>query len=244
MAQTAELIDALKRELRVKKLTYAAVANAIGLSEASVKRLFSEKSFTLDRLAHVCELVGWDFIDLAKQVQLNQKSIDSLTEEQEREIASDLVLLMVAVSVINGFSYEDLLAYYHLTEHECIQKLAKLDRLKLIELLPGNRIRLRISPNFRWNPNGPIQTFFLESVVEQFFSTRFAQPNEKLVVLNGLLTQQGNEELQEKMDQLASQFVIQGRSDSNKDMHKKQGNTLVLALRQWRFPLFEEHVRK
>lgn len=244
MAQTRELIDALKRELRAQKLTYVDVAKELELSHASVKRMFSESSFTLDRLTKVCELLGWDFVDLAKSLQSNRSSTESLTLEQEKDIAANLSLLLVTVSVINGFSYEQLLEYYEFSEHECIQLLAKLDRLKLIELLPRNRIRLRISSNFRWNPEGPIQSFFLERVVEQFFDTRFAKYNEKLVVLNGLLTAEGNAHIQEKLDRLAAEFSTINSDGKSVAMDKKEGNTLVLALRQWRFPLFDPHLKK
>lgn len=58
MARTAALVDRLKRELRGRNITYAAVAKGLGMSEASVKRMFSRKEFTLSRLDAICELAG------------------------------------------------------------------------------------------------------------------------------------------------------------------------------------------
>ena len=80
-----------------------------------------------------------------------------------------------------------------------IQKLAKLDKLKIIDLLPGNRFKLLITKNFAWLPDGPIQRFFLQRVQEEFFSSRFNQSTEKLIVVNGLLSLGSNAELQKKM---------------------------------------------
>ena len=44
------LISTLKRVLKTRGVTYADLAERIALSEASVKRLFSQGTFTLERL--------------------------------------------------------------------------------------------------------------------------------------------------------------------------------------------------
>src|SRR5690606_6102241 len=54
MNETRRMIDALKRCLRARGMTYRALGRALGLSESSVKRLFAEGSFTLARLERVC----------------------------------------------------------------------------------------------------------------------------------------------------------------------------------------------
>ena len=41
MSQTAAVVEALKRALKARKLTYAQVARTLKLSEASVKRMFA-----------------------------------------------------------------------------------------------------------------------------------------------------------------------------------------------------------
>ena len=49
MAQTTAIIDVLKKLLKEQGVTYLQVAQALGLSEASVKRLFAERQFSLQR---------------------------------------------------------------------------------------------------------------------------------------------------------------------------------------------------
>jgi len=244
MAQSEQLISTLKRELRRKHVTYKHIAEALELSEASVKRMFANGQFTLERIDAVCKLLDWDWIDLAEATKSNEKMLDHLTDDQEVEIAKDIELLMVAVSVINGFSFQDLINHYELSETQCIQKLAKLDRLNLIELLPGNRIKLKISTNFRWNPKGPIQKYFLDVVVKEFFNTRFAGAEEKLVVMNALLSDAAHQNIQQKMDKLAAEMSLAMQSESDLPLRAKKGNTLVIALRRWRFAAFEARARK
>lgn len=243
MPQTTALLSALKQRLRANGVTYADVAHALGLSEASIKRLFAQQGFTLARLEQVCTLANTDLAELVQSMLLQQRQVEQLSEEQEAEIASDVLLLMVTVSVINGFSYDDLLNHFRLTPAECIQKLAQLDRLKLIDLHPGNRIKLRIAPNFRWKPDGPIQRFFLQYVQKDFFDSRFDEKSEKLLVLNGLLSHTSNAEMQEKIDRLSMEFNERLKKDRHLPMADKHGTTMVIALRQWRYSLFDEYMK-
>ena len=70
-----------------------AVARALDLSEASVKRLFASKTFTLPRLEQVYELLNLEVSDLIHQMKKNIELTHQLTLEQETELASDVKLL-------------------------------------------------------------------------------------------------------------------------------------------------------
>ncbi|MDP6094480.1 MAG: helix-turn-helix transcriptional regulator, partial [Gammaproteobacteria bacterium] len=80
----------LKRSLKQKGLTYADVARQLHLSEASVKRNFSHKNFSLDRLELICNMASVDFSDLVQMVDDEQAKISRLTLEQEEELLRDL----------------------------------------------------------------------------------------------------------------------------------------------------------
>jgi len=57
MPQAALLVEVVKRSLRERGLTYARVAKGLGLSESSVKRVFSQENLSLDRLEQICALM-------------------------------------------------------------------------------------------------------------------------------------------------------------------------------------------
>ena len=244
MAQASSLIDTLKRELKAQGKTYIDVAETLELSEASVKRLFSEKNFTLQRLERVCDLLNIEFTELVQRMNKAQRQLIQLTREQEKEIASDLLLLLITVSVISGMSFKDIVNSYDITESECIQKLAQLDRLKIIDLLPSNRVKLLVAPNFHWLPNGPIQQFFQQKVEQDFFSSRFDKANEKLIVTNAILTDTSNARLQKKMERLAAEFNELMQEDHAAPSGQKNGTTMVLAIRQWQYSLFKKIKKK
>lgn len=238
MAQTRELVKTLKAALKARGKTYADVAGVLGLTEASVKRLFSQHSFSLKRLDSICHMLDMEITDLVQQMNEQQQRLQQLTWEQEKDLTSDVALTLVAVCVLNRWTLEDITAYYRISETECIRHLARLDRLRLIELLPGNRIRLLVAPNFSWLENGPIQAFFQKTIGHEFFHTRFNREDECLVVRNGMLSAQSNAEFQRKLLRLAREFDLLNNDDAALDLEQRQGATLVIAMRGWQYGLF------
>lgn len=238
MSNGTALVKALKKSLKLKGLKYADVAQALDLSEASVKRLFANEDFSLKRLDQVCELVGIqvsDLIDLVRQ----SESIKSLTNDQEKEIVSDAALLLVANCAVNRWSFSDIITTYDFTEAELVRLLAKLDRLKLIELLPGNRIKLLVDRNFSWQKNGPIQRFFEEKIVAEFFDHRFSEPGDKRQVLVGMLSRLSNESFQRKIDRLAEEFHRMHIEDEKLPVEERFGTSVITGMRRWEPNEFE-----
>jgi len=243
MAQTRELIKSLKTALKAKGKTYADVAVELGLTEASVKRLFSQQSFSLSRLDQVCHLLDMEITDLVQLMNEQQQRLQQLSIEQEKEITANVTLTLVAVCVLNRWTMQDILSFYHISETECVQHLARLDRLKVIELLPKNRIRLLVAPNFSWRENGPIQLFFQKKISQEFFNTRFGRDDECLIVLNGMFSSQSNAELQRKLKRLAREFDLLNNDDAALELADRNGTTLVLAMRGWQYGLFQPFIK-
>lgn len=240
MAQTQALVAALKKTLKAHGLTYRDVAKALRLSEPSVKRLFNSENFSLARLDQVCQLMEMEISDLVRRMDASSRQLVELTEEQEREIAADVRLLLVVFLVINGWTFDDMLKSYQLSETETIRYLARLDKLKVIELLPNNRIKLLISPRFSWRKNGPIQQFFTENLQEDFLASRFSHPGESLMFLSGMLSPASSEGLIKKMERLAADFNDQNQEDRHLPIHQRLGCSMILAMRPWRPEIFQK----
>lgn len=237
MAQTTALVEALKQALREQGITYADVAKKLKLSLPSVKRLFSDKQFSLRRLDQVCEMAGIEISDLARRVQ-QSKEISQIAWEFEEELVSDPKLLIVAVSALNRWSFDEIFATYKLAEAELIQRLARLDRMKLIELLPGNRIRPLVSPSFQWHSGGPIQRFFEAQVQADFFKCAFNQPGELRLFVTGMLSRESNAQIQQKMQRLAQDFRHLHEEDKNLPLSERFGTSMVMAVRPWELTVF------
>lgn len=233
MTTSTALVGALKRTLKANGLTYKDVAELLGLSEASVKRLFSEQSFTLARLETLCKALDLTLGDLVRLGETGTPVLSELGEAQERELVSDTRLLLVTVLVVNGWLFEEILMLYDFTEPQLIQNLARLDRLGLIELLPKNRIRLKISPNFAWRKHGPIEHYFSENVKNEFMQSRFDGPGETLSFQVGMLTPSSNAVVRRRLEQVAREFNELNREDLSAPFEERNGCSLILAVREW-----------
>ena len=237
MARTGALVDRLKRELRARNITYAAVAKRLGMSEASVKRMFSRKEFTLSRLDAICEVAGMEFSDLARGLAAQDAVISRLTYEQEKEFVENHRLMAVALSTLNHWTFDEIVAFYDIDPPECTRLLARLDRLKFIELMPNNRIRLLVSRAFTWIPDGPIQRFFKAHGTADFFASSFDGENELLVLNNGALSRSSVSALLARLRKTAAEFSGMRSDDATLPLSERAPITLLLAARPW-FPGF------
>ena len=239
MAQTAALIDTLKQALKSHRLTYAQIATKLDMSEANIKRMFAAKRFTLNRLEEICQLMQMELSDLFQLYEESRQQITQLTLEQEKELVSDDKLLLVAVSVRNRLSFNDIINNYQISETECIRYLAMLDKLKIIDLLPNNRIKLRIDDDFRWLPNGPIDRFFEQQIKNQFLKSRFKGDLEQRLFLFGLLGDSSTQIIMNKMQSLAKEFTDLHRQDAKLPLEKRHNIGFMLAMRPWDLEIFE-----
>ena len=187
MSETDKVITELKRQLKISGVKYTDVAQALSLTEGSVKRLLAAgNQISLERLNAICELIGMDMAELFKLASPTQ-ALTALTYEQEKQLVDDKALLLVAVCVVNGYQFEEILNQYEFTQPELIKYLIQLDKLDIIELLPNNRLKLKLSPTFSWIAGGPIQRFFQQQVQDEFFRSHFSGEDEKLMMATGLM---------------------------------------------------------
>ena len=244
MSQAVAVVEALKRRLKAKKLTYAHVARELKMSEATVKRMFASHHFTLDRFEQVCQLAGLGLTELAREVDSEKNYISHLTLEQEREVVGNAKLFLVAVCTLNHMTLEQILATYDVPKAECIQLLLKLDKIKFLELMPQNRIKLMVSPNFSWLPNGPILQYFKKQAQHEYFRSRFDGPNEIIMVINAMLSPASSAQVVAKLRKLASEFSELHNDDKLLMIGERRPASVVLALRPWELDDFNKLRRK
>src|ERR1700739_4998994 len=135
--------------------------------------MFAQKNLRLERFEQICALMGLDISDLLQLAQEAETRITELTEEQERELVSDPKFLLVAVRPRDPWPTAHILETYRLSEPELVKMLTRLDRMRIIDLMPENRIKVRLARNFSWRKAGPIQRFFEERLQPDFFASSF-----------------------------------------------------------------------
>ena len=64
MSTTADLVLALKKELKSAQMTYADLARSLGMAESSVKRMLAKGDMPLSRIDAICRALKLDFAEL------------------------------------------------------------------------------------------------------------------------------------------------------------------------------------
>ncbi|MCZ4304638.1 helix-turn-helix transcriptional regulator [Zoogloeaceae bacterium G21618-S1] len=241
MSTTADLVAALKAELKSSGLTYAMLAERLGMAESSIKRMFSANGdLPLSRVDAVCQALGLDFADLARKVADNQPLLQQLTLDQERAVVADRQLLMVAICVMSQISLTDMLATYTLTEAQVIRCLTQLDRLGIIDLRPGNRYSLKVAKGFRWLPHGPVMDFFRREVLQDYFAGGFDGESEMLTVVHGEVGRGLAAAFRDRLTRICQDFSNQHLADQKLPPSQREPFTLVIGMRSWLMPAFRD----
>ena len=239
-----ELTAALKRCLKSRGMTYGELARRLELSEASVKRLFSERSFTLERMEAICSVLELDFYELARLARAHDTGEARVSLEQERALAADPKLLLLFQLLLNDWSPEDIQADYAVSRTECTRLLNTLEELGLIALQPDGDVRLRTSRRIDWRKNGPVRRAYQELVLGEFFEDGFDDSRADLRFEGKELSAASIELMKRKLDRLAEEFNELAETDSTLKPADRTSVGMIVAMRPYVLSLFTRYRRR
>ena len=240
MSTTADLVAALKRELKTSGVTYGDLAARLGVAESTIKRNFAQGEMTLSRIDAILRVLQLDFSDLARRIAEAAPEAVELTLAQEEAVVADRRLLLVAICCLSEWSREQMVAHYQLSDAECVGFLVRLDRLGIIELRAHDRYRLRVRKGFRWRPDGPVMRYFRSEVVPDYYGGGFDRDEELLVLVHGSISRDMAQSFNERLRRLAQDYARQHRLDQRLPASRRRPFTLVLAMRSWLFGAFRD----
>jgi transcriptional regulator with XRE-family HTH domain len=235
---SAFVFEGLKAHLKARGMTYADVARALELSEATVKRIFALKNCSIERLDSLCELVQVDLAELARGMPRQSRLVNRLTQAQEEELMSDPALLLVAVCALHQMRAEEMVETYKLSDAQCLELLLRLERIGILELHEKNRIRLRISRTFSWIPDGPIMRY-VKSQMPHFFDHVFGVVGELMRMISVRVSAEAQVALLHQVEQLAREYAEQHNADARLPLRQRQPVSVLLAVRSWEPALFK-----
>ena len=232
MNMTDNLLTALKSVFKNKGITYKDAATALELSEISIKRIFSTKNVSLVRLEKLCEFANTDIGELIQLAEERHQKISTLTLEQERKLVSDKKLLLLGVCLINHWSFDEILSNYQFEEPELIGLFAQMDKLRIIEYLPGNRYRLNIARDFCWQPGGPIHIYFAKSILGDLLSGNLLSSKNHFRYVWGMLSKESAQELNRKIKRLIDEYLLIAQQDTRISVEDKMTSSLMVLFRE------------
>ncbi len=244
MSESHALITSLKHCLKERGISYQYIAEHLSISESSVKRTFSEETFTMSRLEQICALIDMSIYDLAKMSYVRSEGRQRvLSLEQEQVLAENENLFVCFHLVINAWCYEDILNHYDWSTASTIKLLTTLDKLKLIELLPGNKIKPLTSSIIQWRKNGPVRKVYEGRVREEFLKPAFTGKKELMSFETMEFSQASITIIIGKIVQLLKQIDELAEADMSLPNKLKSGCGLLFAIRPWVFSVVKKHIQ-
>lgn len=235
MPSRARFVEALKKCVRARGMTYAQLARAVGLSEPSIKRMFSRGTFTLARLDEILAALELDLYEVARMSRGADDGPSEMSVEQESALAKDERLLSVFWLVHNGWRFADIVAKFAISKAELTLALAKLARLKLIDWGTGERVRLRLPKDFRWRAGGPVKKAYGRRVTQEFLQARFDAPLELLRFESREMSAESAAVLKRRLERVVAECNDFADMDAAGPAGQRVGMAFLVACRPWEF---------
>ncbi len=240
MNQVEQITQVIKGLLKQQRITYAALAESLDMSEANVKRMFAKQAFSLQRLEEICGILNISFSELFLLLERKKERVTTLSKEQEQQLVKDVKLLLVAVCVRDAWTIDEIIEHYQISEHQCIQLLARLDKLKMIELLPGNQYRLLIAQDFKWIPHGPLERYITHYVIKDFMAGGFKEAESFRFYMPGTYSVTSIETLRRRLEELTREAASLNSNDAKLPVSQRKRIGLMLAMRPWELEQFQK----
>lgn len=231
-------MQSIRAALRQRGMTYRELAQALGVSEPTVKRDFSRGDFSLSRLDRICEALDVSLADLVRGATGQSSALTQLSEQQERALVRDPRLLLVTYLLINDWKLGEVSSVFMLDENALVSVLLRLDALQIVNFRPPNRIKKLTARNFSWRKDGPVHEFFLTRVAPEFLRSRFDESTDELHFIGGTLSAASLARMKMSIAQLVGEFEELARQDSKLPLEVRDGCSALLALRKWEFSEF------
>lgn len=244
MSETTQVIATLKKCLKAKGMTYRDLALKLNLSEPSVKRLFAEESFSVKRLEQICQALDLSFYNLAKLSAEAESGVSFFTKEQETVFAENPKLMVFFYLILNGRELSSITKDYKFTAPEAYEMLVNLEKIKLVERYPHDKIKLLVFKNIGWLDNGPLRKKYEACIQHEFLDSDFFLSDEKKYFSYGKLSESSRQILMKKIDRLTKDFHELLEMDKALPGENRRHVGLLLNYRPWIFSLIRDLKRE
>lgn len=238
--QSRLLKEVLKQQIRIRGLRYQDIADQLGVSVVTIKRYLNSDRLPVEVMEDISACLGLSLIDLSEIAKEGDgRNFLDLELRQESALARDSALALMRLMLYSGMTVPDIMSEYAVDEATVISLLTRLDRLKLIELLPGNRVRIPGPHHIEWKPGGPIRRTIEHNIRNHFVMMDFANTEDFYGYETVRLSRASVRQLEEHMRQLVRQVRVLHRLDQGIPSADKQWHTLLVAQREtnWGFPV-------
>jgi transcriptional regulator with XRE-family HTH domain len=205
------VLEALKRALKERGVTYVAVAKALGTSLPTVKRMLNKGAIPLSTLARIAALVDLSIGELADRAGKTRPPITFFDDAQDELFFRRPEMLAYFIRLADGESPQQIERACSLSEASTTAYLLALDRVKLVELLPENRVRVLVKSPCGFSRRSKTLARDLRATVDQVADALFARfhtPGDDMILVTPLrLTTAAYGELRKELREVVERYA-------------------------------------
>lgn len=167
------LLRVMRQQLRNCGWTARRLAEHFSIGEATAKRWLMGRGLTIDRLDALAGLCGLTLAELAREADLPPTGLaEELTLAQEKALSTDIFLAFLFMTILGGNRPDEIARDFSVPAHDMDAALSRLERLALIDRLPGGRVRPLIDRAIVWRKT-PMRALFEAHMKPQFVAMDF-----------------------------------------------------------------------
>lgn len=150
MQNFSSIRDDLKRVLKSRKVNYGHLASQIGVSESGVKKMLNAEDLSFNKICRLLATAGISVADFFKLLDEADPPEKSLTPKQEEYFIKNPNAYYFFHQLLElDLDWKKLRARQGLTQKSVEGYLLSLDKIGVIELHPGNKIKSEFAGNCR-----------------------------------------------------------------------------------------------
>ncbi|MCX6127157.1 MAG: helix-turn-helix transcriptional regulator [Proteobacteria bacterium] len=223
----AEVMLRLKEVLKVRKVTYGALADRLNISESAVKKIFNGSDCSYGRLAQICEAIDVTLTDLLSSLETTSPHKFRLTHSQEELFESEAHCFELYWRLV--FERQDRAVAQQkmgMSDSETLHCLVQLDRVNLLRFLPGGILQLPAIRFIEWDLETPFIYKLIRSWAKRTFEDgQSSEVRSRLLVQYFQLLPSSADEFRQELKNLETEYARRTVREMN--LNRKQDLTEI-----------------
>lgn len=220
-----------KNKAKSQGITQDDLASKLGVSLPTVKRWYGGGTITLESLQKLVNEVGLTLTEVFSSLEESSSKTFHYSGEQEKFFSDNPDYLAYFDNLLRGQSPSQIQKKFALSEKRSVQYLSKLDKLKLIEWLPKNKIKLLVEGEPVWKAGGELAKKLRSDILRSFLEKE--QKNESHFFLHDYLPED-RDEIARKIQELI-EFAKRANSRAKFRTDNTKSAGLYISLQNFRW---------
>ena len=165
--EAVQVFTVVKDLLKSRGLSYSDLANELGISLSSVKRILNGNDINLSKLSQIASFLGLDLFELIEMSKKITQSKYFFNLEQEKFLSKNINHFKVFRYLLLKYSEDEIRSLLGLRDLQLESILIKLDKLNLIQYYEKSKIKLIANFPFQWIENGPLENKYNELIIDK-----------------------------------------------------------------------------